>query len=218
MGKYSALAMEFINGGSMLELLQEYYSIPARRASCVMLQRVSSALLSALQYLEANGIVHNDVKPENIMVETYHLDHVTMETQVKLIDFGLVQKCRKSSVCCGSPNWISPEKLFHTAPMTNPKNDIFSLGLVLHAMATGLVGIPYQDFQHCSGELTRMKTYMDHWHRLYSVLKTRSRLTYSLYPEYADLICSMIQLEFKDRCSAEEALELPFFSNIAKSA
>jgi serine/threonine-protein kinase len=86
---------------------------------------------AALAHSHANGVIHCDIKPDNIMVDPIG--------NVKLLDFGISGphgQCDAGGVL-GSPHYIAPERVLGT-PVT-PAADIYSLGIVLFQMITGVV-------------------------------------------------------------------------------
>lgn len=90
-------------------------------------------LVAALGHLHAQGIVYRDLKPENILLDA--------EGHVRLIDFGLakfgVQPLRGANTFVGSPEYTSPEVL--TSGEYGRMTDLWSLGMVIYEMLTGLV-------------------------------------------------------------------------------
>lgn len=116
------LVMELVRGqtlGSMLPL-------PPQQAVDYAIQ-----VCAALAHCHAQGIIHCDIKPDNIMV-----DHAG---RVKLLDFGISGpggQCGAGEIL-GSPHYIAPERVMCT-PVT-PAADVYSLGIVLFQMITGVV-------------------------------------------------------------------------------
>ena len=103
---------------------------------------IASALGDALAAAHEKGIVHRDLKPANVMIST--------EGRVKVLDFGLAKDIRAANssdatmtsdsrtqigVVMGTPAYMSPEQVSGRA--LDHRSDIFSLGVVLHEMATG---------------------------------------------------------------------------------
>lgn len=116
------LVMELVQGRRLSELMP----LPPQQAVDYALQ-----IAAALAHSHANGIVHCDVKPDNIMVD--HAGHV------KLLDFGISTPGGHagSGDVLGSPHYIAPERVIGT-PIT-PAADVYSLGIVLFQMITGVV-------------------------------------------------------------------------------
>src|SRR6185503_8248274 len=84
----------------------------------------------------ARGIVHRDVKPDNIMLVLSTDDDDLPVERVKVCDFGIAGTTEGSSnVVSGTPEFMSPEQCRGEA--LDGRSDIYSLGVVLYAMATG---------------------------------------------------------------------------------
>jgi serine/threonine protein kinase len=106
------------------------------RVVCDIVEQVAWAL----RYIHSRGIVHCDLKPENIFLA--HLDDESRRrNHVKLIDFGLAFRSAGSpTVLAGTPPYLSPERLRGEPP--SPLSDLYSLGAVFYEMLTGRV--PYE--------------------------------------------------------------------------
>jgi len=133
------LAMEFIEGKSLTDLLEEAGTLPLPRAA-VMIQQSADALQAAHDF----GIVHRDLKPDNIMVVT-----ARGKDTVKVVDFGIAkavggsegeQKVTKTGFVVGTPEYMSPEQL--SGDPVDGRSDIYSLGLVFYRMLTGATPFP----------------------------------------------------------------------------
>ncbi len=133
------LAMEFIEGKSLTDLLEEVGTLPLPRAA-VMIQQSADALQAAHEF----GIVHRDLKPDNIMVVT-----ARGKDTVKVVDFGIAkavggdageQKVTKTGFVVGTPEYMSPEQL--SGDPVDGRSDIYSLGLVFYRMLTGATPFP----------------------------------------------------------------------------
>lgn len=115
------LVMEYIEGRTLGEYLKER---PSRKER----NRVFAELLSAVAYLHKRGIVHNDIKPENIIIT--HADNT-----LKLLDFGLAdndaQYALRTLGC--TPQYASPE-LLNQSGVTDARSDIYSIGVVMREL------------------------------------------------------------------------------------
>lgn len=115
------LVMEYIEGRTLSEYLKER---PSRRER----NRVFAELLSAVEYLHKRGIVHNDIKPENIII-------TRADNTLKLLDFGLAdndaQYALRTLGC--TPQYASPE-LLNKSGVTDARSDIYSIGVVMREL------------------------------------------------------------------------------------
>ena len=147
------LAMEFIEGRSLSELLQETGPLALPRAASMLTQSAE-----ALQAAHDLGIVHRDLKPDNIMVIT-----TRGKDTVKVVDFGIakatagdtaMQKVTRTGLVVGTPEYMSPEQL--SGDPLDGRSDIYSLGLVFYRMITGTL-----PFQADSAQETMIKRLTD---------------------------------------------------------
>ncbi|HXQ27876.1 MAG TPA: serine/threonine-protein kinase [Gemmatimonadales bacterium] len=128
------LAMEFIEGEPLTELLRREDALPAARAAHIFIQ-----VADALQAAHDLGIVHRDLKPDNIML-TRGRDGSDV---VKVVDFGIAkamggddtQKVTKTGLVVGTPEFMSPEQL--AGDKVDGRSDTYSLALVFFRMLTG---------------------------------------------------------------------------------
>ena len=119
---------ELLNGGDLCEFLINFKNMNEKIVAFIMKQ-----LLTALNYLHSKGIVHRDVRLENILIHKKNdkIDDLK-SLQIKLIDFGdsiLLKENEYLSVKVGSPYYIAPEVLNKNY---NEKCDIWSSGVVLY--------------------------------------------------------------------------------------
>lgn len=128
---YFYLVMEYVDGADLRRVLQQ------RKLSAEEALRIVPAICDALQYAHANGVVHRDIKPGNILLDR--------EGRVKIADFGIAKLVGGESLDptltqlrqrMGTPHYMAPEQV------ENPQNvdhraDIFSLGVVFYEMLTG---------------------------------------------------------------------------------
>jgi serine/threonine protein kinase len=129
------LALEFLEGGSLLDLLRESERVPQERAL-----RITRGVCLALQAAEAHRIVHRDIKPENILF--------SLDGTPKLADLGLAKvmeahtQITETGFVVGTPCYIAPEQATGDEDV-DIRADVFSLGFCLWQMLTGLV--PFSD-------------------------------------------------------------------------
>jgi serine/threonine-protein kinase len=132
------LAMEFVEGETLSALLQrEAPLLPARAAE------LTGQIADGLHAAHHLGIVHRDLKPDNVIV-TKHLDG---REWVKIVDFGIAKTVQKSDqtvtslgVAIGTPEYMSPEQI--AGENLDARTDLYSLGLVLFNMLTGVLPHP----------------------------------------------------------------------------
>ena len=126
-GDVAYIAMEFLRGRELREILNEMPILPL-----VQVLDIVAQVASGLAYAHEHGIVHRDVKPSNIMV--------LREGQIKITDFGIA-RMESSSVhtqtgmVLGSPKYMSPEQV--VGKPIDQRSDNFSLGVMLYEMLTG---------------------------------------------------------------------------------
>lgn len=134
------LTMELVEGHSLNRLIPETGQPPGLALEQIV--EIGSALADALSAAHEKGIIHRDLKPANLMV--------SKEGRLKVLDFGLAKDLRPASptdvtqtladkteagIALGTPSYMSPEQV--AGRLLDHRTDIFSLGVVLHEMATG---------------------------------------------------------------------------------
>ena len=130
----SYIVMEFVDGGDVRGLLKSSGHLTVDQA-LVIVEAVASALAAASEY----GIVHRDIKPDNIML--------TKRGEVKLADLGIAKsgdddvQLTKTNVMMGTPAYLSPEQA-KDAKHVDVRADIYSLGATLFEMLTGRIPYP----------------------------------------------------------------------------
>jgi YVTN family beta-propeller protein len=132
------LAMRFVEGSSLRELLQQHGAYRPRRAAAMVAQ-----VASALDAAHERGLVHRDVKPGNILVARGRTEHVYLS------DFGLTKRSTSESGLTVSGQWVgtvdyvAPEQL--RGDQVDGRADIYALGCVLYETLTGEVPFPRED-------------------------------------------------------------------------
>jgi len=120
------IVMEYVQGPSLARYIREKGKLGPREAVNMFLQACS-----ALDAVHKAGIVHRDIKPDNILIAKGGL--------VKLTDFGLAKaetsRITAANVVMGTPAYMSPEQ--SRGIDVDARSDIYAMGLVLHEMLTG---------------------------------------------------------------------------------
>lgn len=153
-----SICMEYMDGGSLDLILKRAGRIPEQ-----ILGKITSAVLKGLSYLrDKHNIIHRDVKPSNILVNS--------SGEIKICDFGvsgqLIDSMANSFV--GTRSYMSPERLQGTH--YSVQSDIWSLGLSLVEMAIGMYPIPPPDYRTLDASYNSFNklsyTFLDRLNRL----------------------------------------------------
>lgn len=125
--KIQYIVMEYINGITMKEFISQQ-----KKISCKDAIYFTKQILSALQHAHKKGVVHRDIKPQNIML--------LKDGTIKVTDFGIARFSRSETQtmtdrAIGSVHYISPEQA--KGSIIDEKADIYSVGVVLYEMLTG---------------------------------------------------------------------------------
>lgn len=126
------IVMEHVEGITLKEYIQQQGKIDPREAIYFITQ-----ILRALQHAHDRGIVHRDVKPQNIMLQS--------DGTIKVTDFGIARFSRgetktMTDTTIGSVHYFSPEQA--TGDVTDAKTDLYAAGVCLYEMLTG--SLPFQ--------------------------------------------------------------------------
>ncbi|GAA1105225.1 Stk1 family PASTA domain-containing Ser/Thr kinase [Tsukamurella strandjordii] len=128
-GDLAFLVMELVTGGTLRELLNERGPMPPHAVAAVM-----EPVLTALGTAHRAGLVHRDVKPENVLISD--------SGEVKVADFGLVRaiaaaSVTSSSVILGTAAYLSPEQV--ESGNADARSDVYSSGVLVYELLTGAV-------------------------------------------------------------------------------
>jgi eukaryotic-like serine/threonine-protein kinase len=126
------ITMEYVEGLNLKAFITQATKLPAEDATQIIKQ-VCQALLEAHE----EGVVHRDLKPQNIMVDS--------QGRVKVMDFGLARSAELSGLTqtggiLGTPDYMSPEQV--KGEEADARSDLFSLGIVFYELLTGRM--PFQ--------------------------------------------------------------------------
>jgi CHASE2 domain-containing sensor protein/predicted Ser/Thr protein kinase len=122
----SYIAMEFIEGKDLTQHCRRNSLLPMKAVL-----KIAGTVGQALDYAHAQGVVHRDIKPGNIML--------LKDGSLKITDFGIARIATSSrtrtGIIMGTPTYMSPEQL--AGRRVDGRSDIFSLGIVLYELLTG---------------------------------------------------------------------------------
>ena len=126
------IVMEYVDGHSCAEILRDRGPLPPREAVDILTQACRG-----LDYAHRNGVVHRDVKPGNLMVNT--------DGVVKLADFGIAKAAEQSDITkvgsvLGTAAYLSPEQA--RGEPAGPASDMYALGVVSYQLLAGR--LPYE--------------------------------------------------------------------------
>lgn len=189
------VVLEMCSNGSIMDMV--------RKRRCLTLpevRRYTVQLCGAVKYMHKRHVAHRDLKMGNIF-----LDH---EMNVKVGDFGLAaciisdKDERRRRTLCGTPNYIAPEVLDKSKGGHNQKVDIWSIGVIIFAMLTGIC--PFHSATQ--NEIYEKVRNLDYgW-------PDRTSLISNHIPEEAkDLVRLCLSLEENDRPEPDELVDHPFF-------
>jgi serine/threonine protein kinase len=126
------MVMELVEGVSLKHALAERGRFQLRPACDIILQ-----IADAIQYVHQKGVVHCDLKSENVLVATAW-ETGRRSQRVKLLDFGLARpstSTTQSVTVAGTPSYIAPERIRGARPA--PSMDIYGLGIMFYELLTG---------------------------------------------------------------------------------
>ena len=144
--KLQYIVMEYVEGITLKEYIEQQGVISWKETV-----HFTTQILRALQHAHDKGIVHRDIKPQNIML----LENGT----IKVTDFGIARFSRSETrtmtdTAIGSVHYISPEQA--RGDITDDKSDIYSVGVVMYEMLTGQ--LPFQSDNSVSVAIMQLQT------------------------------------------------------------
>jgi aurora kinase len=173
------LIMEYQSGGDMFDYIRNNGPLDDEKAGKWIL-----SIMKATDYCHQKGIIHRDIKLENILIN---------ETgNVKLTDFGWAFQNSTSNGLCGTDEYISPEMLLGYE--YDYKIDIWCIGIVLYEIT---VGRP--PFYHPNRSLLKRK-----------ILKNKIKYPFNFSPDAESLINQLLRSDPIHRIELSEAMKHPF--------
>ncbi|HSB20931.1 MAG TPA: serine/threonine-protein kinase [Anaeromyxobacteraceae bacterium] len=128
------IALEFLPGRNLARVIADDFPLGTSRVV-----KIGSQILAALTEAHALGILHCDIKPENVMLESRHDERDV----VKVLDFGIAKlrdsagspRLTREGMVCGTPGYSSPEQA--RGEELDPRSDLYSVGVVLYELVAG---------------------------------------------------------------------------------
>lgn len=179
------LVTEYAGAGEVFEYLRKNSRMNENEA-----RRVFKQMLSAVAYCHSMGVVHRDLKAENVLF--------TEDMDIKLVDFGFSNYANEDTLLqtwCGSPPYAAPE-LFLGEKYCGQKSDVWSLGVVLYILVCG--GFPFP-----SSSIERLRN---------AVLDGHISIPFYVSTECADLIRRMLVVNPRQRFTIRQILQHRWFT------
>ncbi|HZJ66307.1 MAG TPA: serine/threonine-protein kinase [Kofleriaceae bacterium] len=129
------MVMEMVDGEALNRILFREKQMTARKACDIVLQ-----VAEALHYIHKQGVVHCDIKTENILISEEEHEGKRSKTVIKLLDFGLARSLtasRASTSLSGTPHYVAPERI--RGEPASPASDVYGVGILLYELVTGQV-------------------------------------------------------------------------------
>ena len=128
-GEYRYLVLEYVSGSTLKDVIRQ-----KGRLNTTTAIQITVRILSALQHAHDNGIIHRDIKPQNVLIHS--------DGHVKVADFGIARMpnaftISKGDTVVGSVHYSSPEQAM--GGVVEATSDIYSTGVVMYEMLTGRV-------------------------------------------------------------------------------
>eukprot|EP01023_Acetabularia_acetabulum_P051522 TRINITY_DN57042_c1_g1_i1.p1 TRINITY_DN57042_c1_g1~~TRINITY_DN57042_c1_g1_i1.p1 ORF type:complete len:367 (-),score=82.71 TRINITY_DN57042_c1_g1_i1:2148-3248(-) len=193
------IVTELVHGGELLDRVQEKGNYSEQHAASLI-----SQILEGVQYLHSRGIVHRDLKLENMIMLDKRDD-----SPVKIADFGLSKFFSPDTILstvCGSPQYVAPEVLgvAEGAKNYSPAVDMWSVGVILFILLSGYS--PFDDendavlFQKIkSGDYDADDPIWD-----------------EVSDSAKDLVSKLLNIDSEERLTSEEALQHPWMVSMRK--
>ncbi|CCH59989.1 hypothetical protein TBLA_0C01750 [Henningerozyma blattae CBS 6284] len=132
--KYIGIVLEYASGGEFYKYIQRKKRLKEINAS-----KLFSQLISGVHYMHSKGLVHRDLKLENLLLDKHE--------NLIITDFGFVNEFFQTNELmltpCGSPCYAAPELVISKHPYEARKADLWSCGIILYAMLAGY--LPWDD-------------------------------------------------------------------------
>jgi serine/threonine-protein kinase len=177
-------AMEFLDGIELRALIDKEKRFSAQRIAAIMMQ-----VCAGLAHAHSRGMIHRDVKPENLVIVKGHDDDGKEIEIVKVCDFGIAlhraSTAQATGAVAGTPEYMSPEQC--RADELDARSDIYAVGVILYEMATGQ--LPFHA-EHVVGLLNKHQ---------FSPHPPASKIVPDIHPTLERIINKALEKEAPDR-------------------
>jgi calcium-dependent protein kinase len=190
------LVMELLEGG-------EIFSLSKGKLDNESTFQIIKSILKALVVLDKHGIMHRDLKPDNIILKKKNVP--IKENILKLVDFGLATYQDVEEYLfkrCGTPGFVAPEVINAKRGANvhySTKCDVFSVGIIFFFMLTGKIPYDGADFQEVLDNNKK------------AVIDFNVKELKYITPIALNLLKNMLELDPEDRPTAKEALKHQYF-------
>jgi serine/threonine protein kinase/tetratricopeptide (TPR) repeat protein len=191
------ITMEYLDGRDLRSVLRERGKLPPAEAGKIVLQ-----ICRALEAAHAEGVIHRDLKPQNIMLDANGRAYV--------MDFGIARSAylpgmTQTGALVGTPEYMSPEQA--KGEKLDERSDLFSLGAILYELLNG--ASPY----HSDTPLATL------WRRIQEKAKPLTEIDPTIPQPLSDIVAKALEIEPKDRFAnaTEFALALESWLGISPS-
>ena len=184
--KYMLIIMEYISGGNLQNFVKK------RRKLCEKTSKILfRQIIQGIKYIHSKGIVHRDIKLENILLDLNNI--------IKICDFGVGKLIKPNTILkdqCGTPVYMAPEILkgegYHGFPV-----DIWSAGVALYIMLSG--ALPFNKSKDHDLE--------------YAILNTNPKEIPDISQEAKNLLKNILEKDPKKRYTEDQILEHPWLND-----
>lgn len=191
---YINIVMELVNGMTLSDYIEQQ---PGKSVSEDKSQIILRQVLHAIKYFHSKGIVHRDLKTENIMVIGHDTGNIN-DLRIKLIDFGMSKFTKEDTktinlnTFCGTLDFMAPEVI--TGKGYNNKCDLWSIGVIAYNMLAGFTPFIGKDMKQI-----QTKILTNHW-------DFDEPIWIDISKEAQDFISKLIDSEVADRYSSDQGL------------
>jgi len=174
------ITMEYLEGRDLRAVLREKRKLPPEEAAKIVLQ-----ICRALEAAHGEGVIHRDLKPQNIMLDANGRAYV--------MDFGIARSAylpgmTQTGALVGTPEYMSPEQA--KGEKLDERSDLFSLGVILYELLTG--SSPY----HSDTPLATL------WRRIQEKAKPLTEIDPSIPKPLSDIVAKALEIEPGNRFSS----------------